>query len=341
MNFASDTAAPVHPAVLEAHRAANDGFAPSYGEDAWSARLEIRLREIFETEALAAAMVNSGTAANALLLSVLTPPLSGILCHEQAHLNTHERGAPEFFTGGSKLLTLPGEHGRIEETALRAALDAIDPEFTAIMPPGALSLSNLTEAGAAYGAAATRNLCSMAKAAGLRVHIDGARLANAIAATGASPADLTWRAGADALSLGLTKTGAATAEIMILFGAAAERMAELQARRKRAGHSPPKARFAAAEALAMLEDGLWLRLAARANAATKLLAEGLAAAPGAQIRRPAEGNLVFARLPETAVDRAKAAGATFHTRAGISRFVCSWATTDEDVGALLATLSLG
>lgn len=341
MNFASDTAAPAHPAVLEAHRAANEGFAPSYGDDAWTARLEARLKEVFETDALAFAMAATGTAANALLLAVLTPPLTGVLCHEQAHLNTHERGAPELFTGGSKLLTLPGAHGRIEPEALRAALDGVDPAFTAIMPPGALSLSNLNEAGAAYGAEQARMLIGMARGAGLRAHVDGARLGNAVAFTGASPADLTWRAGADAVSFGLTKTGAATAEMMILFGDMAERAGTLQAHRKRAGQSSPKARFAAAEALALLEGGLWLELARRANAAAARLAGGLSAVAGVELLHPVEGNMVFARLPEPVLTRAQAAGAAFHTRAGVSRFVCSWNTTDAETEALLSALQAG
>jgi threonine aldolase len=338
MQFASDTAAPAHPAVLEAHRAANDGHAPSYGEDSWSARLEARLKAVFETDELAFGMCATGTATNALLLATLTPPLTGVLCHEQAHLNTHERGAPELFTGGSKLLTLPGAHGRIDALALRAALAGIDPAFTAVMPPGAISVSNLNEAGCACDAAATQALIRPAKAAGLAAHVDGARLANALAFTGASPADLTWRAGADAVSLGLTKTGAATAEIAVLFGAAARRAPLLHAHRKRAGQSSPKARFAAAEALAMLKSGLWLDLARHANGAAARLAADLRGIAGAEILHPVEGNMIFARLPDAALRRAQAAGAAFHTRGGVSRLVCSWNTEAAEIEGLLATL---
>jgi threonine aldolase len=205
-------------------------------------------------------------------------------------------------------------------------------------PAFALSLSNLTEAGTAYTPKQTSELAGMAKAEGLGVHVDGARLANAAAATGASPADLTWRAGADAASFGLTKTGAATAEMAILFGDLADRHGALEARRKRAGHMPPKARFAAAEALAMLDGNLWLTLAAQANAAAQRLAEALGGVEGAEILHPAEGNLVFARLPEAAIARAQARGARFFARQGGARLVCSWNTTDAEIEALVAAL---
>jgi len=338
MHFSSDTAAPAHPDVLAAMAAANDGPAPSYGADKLSERLRARLKEMFETEALAASIVASGTGSNALALSLLVPGHGAIYCHEAAHIHEHERGAPEFHTGGAKLLLLEGGHGRIGADALAAALDRRDPAFVHESPAFALSLSNLTEFGTAYAPADISRLAAAARADGLAAHVDGARFANALAATGAAPADMTWRAGIDALSLGLTKTGGIGAEIVILFGETAQRFGELEARRKRAGLMPPKARFAAAEALALFEGDLWLRLAGDANARAAALADGLARIDGAEIVYPVEGNLVFARLPEAVIDRLQGAGAAFYPLGGdrVCRFVCAWSTTTADIDALLA-----
>ncbi|HSH43725.1 MAG TPA: beta-eliminating lyase-related protein [Arenicellales bacterium] len=337
MNFASDTTAPAHPDVLAALADANDGAAPSYGADAWTGALRDRLRELFETDRLAASIVGSGTGANALALSVLTPAHGAILCHHSAHIHEHERGAPEFYTGGAKLLLLAGDHGRISDEALAAALAHRDPDFVHESPASSLSLSNLTELGTVYRPDVLARLASAARAEGLSVHLDGARFANAVAATGASPADMSWRSGVDALSFGLTKTGGINAEIVVLFGETADRFGELEARRKRAGLMPPKARFAAAEAQAMLAGGLWLELARRANEAAARLAEGLSGIEGVELLHPVEGNLLFARLPKQVLDRLGRAAAAFYRLGGdrVCRFVCSWATTAEEVDALL------
>lgn len=338
MNFASDTAAPTHPHVLAALNVANEGAAPSYGADALTGALRERLKYLFETDRLAASVVVSGTASNALALSLLTPAHGAVLCHRTAHIQEHERGAPEFFTGGAKLLPLEGDDGRVSREALDAALAHRDPGFVHECPAFALSLSNLTECGTAYGPDAVAGLAAAAKAEGLAVHMDGARFANALAATGASPADLSWRAGVDILSLGLTKTGGFSAEIVVLFGDHAERFAELEARRKRAGLMPPKARYAAAEAVAMLEDDLWLSLARHANEAAARLSAALGGIEDAELIHPVEGNLVFIRLPPAVIQRLREAGAGFYNLGGegVCRFVCSWATTDADIESLLA-----
>lgn len=337
MNFASDTTAPAHPDVLAALADANHDAAPSYGADALSDALRARLKTLFETDRLAASVVTSGTGCNALALSVLTPGHGAILCHEAAHIHEHERGAPEFYTGGAKLLLLSGDHGRIRERALADALAHRNPAFVHESPAFTLSLSNLTELGTVYQPDMVAARAAAARAEELAVHMDGARFANAVAATGAAPADLTWRAGVDALSFGLTKTGGINAEIVILFGDTAERFDELEARRKRAGLMPPKARYAAAEALAMLEGDLWLKLARRANESAARLSARLAGLDGAELLHPVEGNLVFIRLPQAAIERLDTAGAGFY-RLGpdrACRLVCSWATTDEDIDALL------
>jgi len=337
VNFASDTAAPAHPDVLAALTAANDGSAASYGADALSGALRDRLRSLFETERLAASVVSSGTGSNALALSILTPGHGAILCHETAHIQEHERGAPEFFTGGAKLLLLTGDHGRVSRQSLSNALSHRNPAFVHESPAFTLSLSNLTECGTWYSPETIAGHAAAARAEGLAVHLDGARFANAVAASGAAPADLTWRAGVDILSFGLTKNGGINAEIVILFGDTAGRFDELEARRKRAGLMPPKARYAAAEALTMLDNGLWLELARRANTAAARLSSGLAGIDGAELLHPVEGNLIFIRLPQSTIDRLRGAGAVFYALGGdrVCRFVCSWATTDRDIESLL------
>ncbi|MCG8441617.1 MAG: beta-eliminating lyase-related protein [Caulobacterales bacterium] len=336
MNFLSDTGAPAHPAVLEALSRVNEGDAPSYGDDAVSARVNAKLAALFETD-VEAWLVGSGTAANALALSLFCPPMGAILCHEEAHIERDERGAPEFFTGGGKLRLLPGAHGRIDMDALSAALAARDPGFVHESPAEVLSLTNLTECGGAYTPDLAAARAEAARAAGLAVHLDGARLANAVAGTGASPAALTWRAGVDVVTFGATKNGALGCEAIVLFGKARERIGELRARAKRAGHMPAKMRFLAAQLEALIDGELWLRLAAAANARARRLADGLAALPGVEIVHPVEGNEVFARLPEPLAHALRADGAAFYPWPdGSSRFVCAWSTHERDVDAALA-----
>lgn len=339
MDFSSDTSAPAHPAVLEALAKANEGTAASYGGDDWNVALQQTLGDLFDTE-LFAWPVASGTAANALALSLLCAPTGGVLCHEASHIAVDERGAPEFFTGGAKLLLLPGEQGKIAPETLSAALARRHPEFVHETPAEVLSLTNLTESGTVYAPPEIRALAKQAHAAGLRVHLDGARFANALVSLKASPAEISWKAGVDVLSLGLTKTGAMGCDIVILFGQAMALKPALLARAKRAGHMPPKLRFHAAQALALLEQGLWLDLAARANQAARRTADVLAAARGVRLAQPVHGNEVFAHLPEGLAGRLYEAGAKFHAWPdGTHRFVCSWVTQESEIAALRTTLS--
>jgi threonine aldolase len=339
LDFSSDTSAPTHPAVLTALAEANQGSAPSYGGDPFSARLQAALMALFETETLAVWPCASGTAANALALSVMCRPTGAILCHEEAHIERDERGAPEFFTGGAKLHLLPGEGGQIEEQALRDALAALQPDFVHETPAEVLSLTQLTECGTAYTIDRLTHYAALAHEAGLTVHIDGARFANALVRREVSPAEMSWKAGIDVLTLGLTKTGAIGCELIILFGEMAERASLLRARAKRGGHMPPKLRFLAAQALALFEDGLWLDLARRANRSARLVADLLCAQPGVELAYPVDGNEVFVRLPQDLLRRLSNAGATFYPWPGGShRLVCSWATggdTIEDLSRLL------
>jgi threonine aldolase len=333
MNFSSDTSAPAHPAILEAMTAAGTGYESSYGADSYTARARTKLAEVFETD-LDVYFVSSGTAANALALSILCSPAGAIACHEDAHIERDERGAVEFFTGGGRLSLLPGRHARIDPAALAARLASLQPASVHWTPLEALSLSNLTEYGSVYRPDDIAQLAEMAHASGLCVHMDGARFANALVACATSPAELSWKAGVDVLSFGATKNGAAGCEAILLFGEARRRFEALRIRAKRSGHMPPKARYVAAQMSAYLAGGLWLQLAETANASARSLAMSFSAA-GAAIRHPVDGNEVFVDLGEELVGRLQRAGVIFNPSLdGSYRFVCSWATTPQDVAAI-------
>lgn len=339
MDFSSDTSAPAHPSVIEALAEVNAGTAPSYGGDEATERVKATLANIFETE-LEIWLCASGTASNALALSCFCPPTGAILCHEEAHIERDERGAPEFFSGGGKLNLLSGSNGKIDEQILREAIAGIDHSFVHETPAQVLSLTNLTECGTSHSSGETSLRAHLAKAAGLNVHLDGARLANAIASSGENPAELTWKAGVDVLTLGLTKTGAIGCEIIVLFGEARSKLPELQARAKRSGHMPPKMRYLAAQAEALLKDGLWLTLATHANAMARQLANILCAIPGTTLAYPTNGNEVFVNLPEGLAQKLETAGTRFYPWPGGShRFVCSWATTQAEIDAFAETLN--
>ncbi|MEL6858746.1 MAG: beta-eliminating lyase-related protein [Pseudomonadota bacterium] len=340
MNFASDTTAPAHPNVLEAIAAANHGNAPSYGADQVTSALKDQLAEIFETNDFDLWLCASGTASNALALSVMCSSIGAIACHQEAHIERDERGAPEFFTGGAKLRLLPGFGAQIDEVALRRALAANDPSFVHETPLETLSLTNLTECGTAYSVDTVRHFAALAKDHGLNVHLDGARLANALLSTGARPAEMTWKVGVDVLTLGLTKTGAIGCEIILLFGQMREQMGALKARAKRSGHMPPKMRFLAAQGNAMLQDELWLELAGKANQSAKRLANILCADGATQLAYPVDGNEVFAVLSPAAEAKIKQARvACYPWPGGAYRFVCHWATPEADLDALRALLA--
>lgn len=339
MDFSSDTSAPAHPQVLEAMSAANAGSAPSYGNDEVHTALRKILARTLETEEFDFWLCASGTAANALALSCFCPPTGAILCHDEAHIARDERGAPEFFSGGGKLQLLHGIGAQIEEQGLRNALAAIDHTFVHETPAHVLSLTNLTESGTAYPVATIKHYAALAKEAGLYVHLDGARLANALVHTGASVAQMSWQAGVDILSLGLTKTGAIGCEIIVLYGDARQKFGELKARAKRSGHMPPKMRFLAAQAQAMLENDLWLGLARTANQRARQVSDVLCRDPATKLVHPVQGNEVFARISADAVSRLRTAGASFYPWIdGSHRFVTSWATPQETIDELSGVL---
>src|SRR5882724_9428765 len=292
MKFASDNAAGIAPEILAAIARANDGATLAYGNDDWTKRVEEKFAEIFAHE-VAVFLVPTGTGANALALAHLTPPWGAVLCHGEAHIAVDECGAPEFFGGGIKLIGLAGEGCKIAPATLRHALEHGQWGGPHHVSPAVLSISQATEAGTIYRPDELRQLADIAHAHGLAVHLDGARIGNALARMNASPAQATWQAGVDALSFGATKGGALAAEAVLFFDPA--RGANMSERRKRGGHLISQHRFIATQIEAYLADDLWLTLARHANAMADRLAEGLTRAGFAPVW-PVEANELFVAL---------------------------------------------
>lgn len=334
MIFTSDNVAGAAPEILSALvEAAREGPMASYGADPVTARLKERVADLFEAE-VEVFPVATGTAANALALSCIAPPFGSVYCHADAHINTDECGAPELHTGGAKLVGLPGAHGRIEPETLEQALAAAPFGFVHAVQPAALSLSQATEAGTVYAPDEVEQLSAIARRRGMSVHMDGARFANALVRLGCTPAEVTWKAGVDVLSLGATKNGALAAEAVVFFNKALAR--DFGYRRKRGGHLFSKMRFLSAQLDAWLKDGLWLRLANNANAMADRLAEGLSSLPGAELENPVEANEVFVSLPEPVTEGLLARGYQFYRWDGpVVRLVTSYETRPGDVDALL------
>jgi threonine aldolase len=331
MRFFSDNAAPVHPKVMEAIAAANR-LDTAYDGDEWSERLDGAFSDLFGTR-VRAFWATTGTAANCLALAALCPPYRGILCHKDAHIEVDEAGAPGFFTGGAKLILLAGDGAKVGVGAAAAACDLIRKDVHQVQP-AALSITNATEYGLVYRAAEVAALGELARQRGLGFHLDGARIANAVAGTGESLADLTWRAGVDAMSFGFVKNGGMSAEALIVFRT--DLADEIAVRRKRAGHLLSKGRFLAAQILALLEGDLWLDNARAANAA----AQKLGAAAGQRLVHSVEANEVFIRASAAEAERLRAKGVDFYDWGpGEIRFVTSWDAKDEDVDRLAEALA--
>jgi threonine aldolase len=331
MRFFSDNAAPAHPKVLEAITVANR-VDTAYDGDEWSRQLDGAFSDLFGTE-VRAFWVTTGTAANCLALAALCPPHRAILCHKDAHIEVDEAGAPGFFTGGAKLIHLGGEGAKVTPETVGASCDGIRKDVHQVQP-AALSITNATECGLVYRAGEVAALGSLAKGRGLAFHMDGARLANAVATTGESIADVTWRAGVDALSFGFVKNGGLNAEALIIFKT--ELADEIAVRRKRAGHLLSKGRYLAAQILAMLENGLWLENARAANEAAHTLAK---AAPH-RLVHPVEANEIFLSLSAEEADRLRAQGFDFYDWGpGEIRLVTSWDQRNEDVDRLAAAIA--
>jgi len=340
-NFKSDNVSPVCDAIMAALNAANRGSAPSYGADKFTEALQAVASDAFGTE-VAIFPVTTGTAANALALSQIVPPYGAVYCHDTAHIVTDECGAPEFFTGGAKLIGLPAADGKIGPEQVANAIAFAQDMGVHHVKPGALSLTQATEWGTVYELTEVSALAALAKQHGLPVHMDGARFANALVHLGCTPAEATWQCGVDILSLGATKNGALCAEAVVFFDLARAR--DFERRRKRAGHLLSKLRFVSAQLLAYFEKGLWLENARHANAMATILADGLRNIAGAALLQSVDANEVFVALPDAIVAALEQQGFEFYrwplcaTPNGAAiRLVTSYATPRTEVDAFIAS----
>jgi threonine aldolase len=337
--FASDNTAGICPEAWDALAAANTGYAPSYGDDAWTQRACDLIRALFEHAEAQVFFVFNGTAANALGLAAVCQGYHGVLCHEQSHVQTDECGAPEFFSHGAKLLTVGGSHAKLSPAAMTVIIERRHDLHSS--KPRAVSLSQTTEWGAVYQQAEISAVSAFARAHDLVLHMDGARFANALAALsarGASAADVSWRAGVDVLSLGGTKCGLNTTEAVVFFNS--ELAAQFDYRCKQGGQLASKMRFQSSQWVGVLESGAWQRHAAHANARAAQLAAALRSLPQLQLLRPVEANAVFVEMPPRLAEAMAREGWHFHRmgEAGY-RLMCSWATRSPDIARFAGDLA--
>lgn len=347
MNFASDNVYGVHPVILQALAEANPGTASSYGGDEHTAKAEALLKEVFGCD-LRAFLVTTGTAANGLALSSIAPGHGAIICHAEAHIAVDECNAPEFFTGGAKIIGLHGPGGKITPAMVEKTLKGFirgehDPR------PKGVSLTNATELGTVYRPDEIRAMSALIRPRGLKLHMDGARFANALVSLGCTPAEITWQSGVDVMSFGATKNGAMMLEAVVFFDLALAE--DFIYRRMRGGQLVSKSRYLGAQMVAYLDKGLWLDNARRANRLAVRLAEGLLRSDRIRIPHPVEANEVFAVLPRELHERLLARGARFYDWMPDSlgstltddeiftRFVLSFATPEEDVEAFLTLVA--
>ena len=345
MNFLSDNSSPVHPDVMAALIKANEGHSDSYGADAAMDNVRQMVRDIFEAPDAAVYLVTTGTAANALALASVIQPWQTVYAHAESHINIDECGAPQFFSGGAKLAELAGDHGKISPQDLEKAIQSTPVGDVHTYQRGAVSITNTSEAGTVYTCAEVAALSVVAKRYRLPLHMDGARLANALAALGCSPAEMTWKSGVDILSIGGTKNGLMGVECVVLFDK--NNAWEFELRRKRGGHLVSKHRYLSVQMEAYLTDDLWLGMARTANARGARLATGLTAIEGIELAHPVQANMVFPNISRAKHRTAMDAGAMYSLapfgtslegdkdEVLASRMVCSWSTTEAEVDQLL------
>ena len=348
MNFASDNHYGVHPIILESLTEANSHSAPAYGGDDWTKNSEEQLSKVFEKD-VRAYFVTTGTAANGLALAALTPSYGAVICHAEAHIAGDECNSPEFFTGGAKIVGRQGEGAKLTPGSIEKCLAGFyrgerDPK------PKAVSITNATELGTVYSAQETHAISALIKPRGLKLHMDGARFANAVAGLGCSPAELSWKAGVDIMSFGATKNGAMMLEAVIFFDP--KLSDDFGYRRVRAGQVISKNRYLGAQMGAYLANGLWLENARRANGLAQKLALGLQQSNAVRVPYPVQANMVFAIMPRQMHDRLVASGVKFHQRMSIEladqvkenevivRFVLSFATPETDIDRFLALVQV-
>ncbi|THH36997.1 low specificity L-threonine aldolase [Aliishimia ponticola] len=343
MFLASDNSGPAHPQVMAALAAANEGHAMPYGADPIMAEVKARLRDLFEAPEAEVLLVATGTAANVLALAPYAAPWQTVFCSPVAHIHEDECNAPEFYTGGAKLTLVPGGD-KMSASALAETIAGEETRGVHGPQRGPVSITQVTERGGVYSLEHLGLLCGVAKEAGLPVHLDGARFANAMVALGCTPAEMTWKAGVDVVSFGATKNGAMGVEAVVFFDP--DKAWECELRRKRGGHLFSKHRYLAAQMLGYLANDVWLDSARAANAQAAKLAEGLKAR-GAEFLSPVEANIIFATLPRAAHQRLHEAGAQYYLLSGSledgdademlpARMVCDWSLSDEAVEEFLS-----
>ncbi len=335
MHFASDNAGPAHPKVMQALMDANEGYAMPYGNDPLTEDVRAQIREVFEAPEAVVHLVGTGSSCNALMLATMCQPWETIFCSDVAHVQEDECGAPEFFTGGAKLTLIDAPGALMDPASLRARIEATAQGVVHGVQRGPLTVTTVTERGTVYGLDHLRALTGIAREYELPVHLDGARIANALVTGDASPADLTWRSGVDAVSFGGTKNGLLGVEAAIFFDPS--HAWEFELRRKRGGHLFSKHRYLAAQMQAYLADDLWLDMARSANAACARLADGLRQVPGAHVLHEPQANIIYCEFPRAAHRRAKEAGAQFYSMGPLegdgdaplaARLVCDWSAED-------------
>ena len=334
-HFASDNYAGSTPEAWAALEEARHGHAPAYGDDAWTDRAAKLIRDLFETDCEVFFVFN-GTAANSLALATCCQSYHSILCHELAHVETDECGAPEFFSNGTKLLQIKGDNGHIDPAAIEHTVKKrTDLHFP---KPRAVTITNSTEVGTVYTPDQIKAIWAKTKSLGLRLHMDGARFANAVASLGCTPKEITWQAGVDILCFGGTKQGIAVGEAVVFFNR--DLAKEFEWRCKQAGQLASKMRFLSASWVGMLRDGAWLRHASHANAMAARMEAAIRDLPGVKLLFPRQANAVFAELPLPAAEKLRAKGWLFYSfiGAGGCRLMCSWDTQPEDVDAFAGDL---
>ena len=336
IDYRSDNTGRAAPEILEALIRANQGTALGYGADEWTARLQQSFSDLFETS-VRVFPVATGTAANALALAALGPSWGSVYCSEVAHINTAEANAAGFFGGGTKLVAVGGEFGKIGADRLAETLAGITPGQLHRGQPAAVSLTQATDLGAVYRIDEIRALAEVAKGRGLNLHMDGARFANAVARLGCSPAEASWRSGIDIMSFGATKNGGALCDAIVVFSP--DLADGLAVQLRRAGQVWSKMRFASAQLIAYVENGLWLDMARASNAIAEHIAAGLHDIPGVHLLAPVEANEIFLELPSATMDALQADGFQFYRRSRtLARFVCRFDATEAEADALVTAL---
>jgi len=333
--FASDNYAGICPEALEATLEANSGFSRAYGEDEWTELASGKIRELFDIDCEVYFVFN-GTAANSLALSSLCQPYHSLICHEAAHVETDECGGPEFFSNGTKMLTVPGENGKVH---LASVEERITRRSDIHYPkPRVLSITQPTEVGTVYSIDELRAIQALVKKYNLRLHMDGARFANAIATLGVHPSEITWKVGVDVLCFGGTKNGMALGEAVVFFNR--EVAYEFDYRCKQAGQLASKMRFISAPWIKMLESGAWLKNAKKANESALSLRERLSRIPEIEIMYPCQANSVFVKMPQEIVEGLRNRGWYFYNFIGMgyNRLMCSWDTKEEDTNDFVSDL---